>query len=248
MEIINLRSAFLKEPKKEPFDHYIMDDFISEDLALKLYNQFPDYHSGKWYSYDNPLERKKAIQTWGSFPSETYQFFMALCSQEFVNQLRVLTGCKDLIPDIGLHGAGWHMSTKGDHLNVHQDYSIHPLANMQRKFNIIIYLTPDWKPEWGGNLEFWNHNSETNKANEKVASIDCKFRRAVLFDTTQNSWHGFPDDITCPEGVYRKSIAMYYLVPIAESAKSHKRALYVPRKDQENDKNIQEMIKSRSKI
>jgi Rps23 Pro-64 3,4-dihydroxylase Tpa1-like proline 4-hydroxylase len=248
MEVMNLRSFLVKDAKKDPFDHYVIDDFISEDLALKLYNQFPDYHSEKWYSYDNPLERKKAIQTWGSFPPETYQFFMALCSQEFVNQLRVLTGCKDLIPDIGLHGAGWHMSTRGDHLNIHQDYSIHPLANMQRKFNIIIYLTPDWKPEWGGNLEFWSHDEEKNCARERAVSIDCKFRRAVLFDTTQNSWHGFPNIIGCPEGVQRKSIAMYYLAPITKSAKSHKRALYVPRKDQENDIEIQEMIRARSKI
>lgn len=246
MEIINLRSSLIKEPESVPFDHYIMDNFISEELAIKLYNQFPEYESEKWYAYDNPLERKKAIQTWGSFPPETYQFFMSLCSEDFMNQLRVLTGCKNLVPDIGLHGAGWHMSTRGDHLNIHQDYSIHPLANMQRKFNIIIYLTPDWKPEWGGNLELWSHDSTTNRAKEKVVSVDCKFRRAVLFDTTQNSWHGFPEDITCPDGVYRKSIAIYYLAPIAEKANTNKRALYSPRKGQENDADIAELIRKRA--
>ena len=246
--MINLRTSLVKEPNKEPFEYYVMDDFISEEIALKLSEQFPDHNSEKWYSYDNPLERKKAIQSWGSFSPETYQFFLALCSESFVSQLRVLTGCKDLIPDIGLHGAGWHMSKTGDHLNVHQDYSIHPLANMQRKYNIIIYLTPDWKEEWGGNLEFWSHDHEKNKAKEKAVSVGCKFRRAVLFDTTQNSWHGFPDDITCPEGVYRKSIAMYYLVPIADDAKSHKRALYTARKDQENNEEIQEMIRNRVKV
>jgi Rps23 Pro-64 3,4-dihydroxylase Tpa1-like proline 4-hydroxylase len=245
--MINLKKSLVKEPNKTPFEYYVMDDFISEEYALKLSAQFPEHNSEKWYSYDNPLERKKAIQNWGSFPPETYQFFLELCSEKIVSQLRILTGCDDLIPDIGLHGAGWHMSTRGDHLNVHQDYSIHPLANMQRKYNIIIYLTPDWNPEWGGNLEFWSHDNENNKAKEKVVSVDCKFRRAVLFDTTQNSWHGFPDDITCPEGVYRKSIAMYYLTPVEENAKTHKRALYAPRKDQENNAEIQEMIRNRVK-
>lgn len=247
MEMINLRKSLVKEPNKEPFEYYVMDDFISQEIGLKLSAQFPEYNSEKWYSYDNPLERKKAIQTWGSFPPETYQLFLALSSEKFVSQLRMLTGCDELIPDIGLHGAGWHMSTNGDHLNVHQDYSIHPLANMQRKYNIIIYLTPEWKPEWGGNLEFWSHDTENNKAKEKVVSVDCLFRRAVLFDTTQNSWHGFPDDITCPEGVYRKSIAMYYLTPAEENAQKHKRALYTPRKDQEQNEEIQEMIRNRVK-
>lgn len=246
MEIINLRSACSKEYKKYPFEHYIIDNFVSNELAVKLYNQFPNYYSKNWYSYNNPLEQKKAIQTWGSFPAETYQFLMMLCSEDFVKQLRDLTGCNDIIPDYGLHGAGWHISTRGDHLNVHQDYSIHPLADMQRKFNIIVYLTPDWNPAWGGNLEFWSHDSETEQAKEKVVSVDCKFRRAVLFDTTQNSWHGFPKTITCPNGIYRKSIAMYYLTSINETAKSNKRALYAPRKDQENDEQIKELISKRS--
>ena len=231
-----------------PFEYYVIDDFISEELALKLSDQFPEYDSEKWYSYDNPLERKKAIQFWGSFQPETYQFFMDLCSRKTLDQVRKLTGNMSLIPDIGLHGAGQHMSKRGDHLNMHQDYSIHPLAGMQRKYNIIVYLTPNWKPEWGGALEFWSHDHETNRAKEKVASVDCLFRRAVIFNTTQNSWHGFPDDITCPEGVYRKSLAMYYLDQPDNTAADRKRALYSPRKDQENDEQIEELIRQRVKV
>jgi len=229
-----------------PFKYFVIDNFLKADLAHTLSKQFPSHSSEKWFAYDNPLERKKAIQNWGLFPPETYQLFLSLCCEKFTNKLRKLTGDECLKPDYGLHGAGWHMSKRGDHLNIHQDYSIHPMANMQRKWNIIIYLTPNWKKEWGGNLEFWNHNEETNQANQKEVSIDCVFNRAVLFDTTQNSWHGFPETIKCPQGIYRKSIAMYYLSPIAETAVDRPRALYSPRKDQINNDEIIEFIKKRA--
>lgn len=229
-----------------PFKHFVIDNFLKADLAHTLSKQFPSHSSEKWFSYDNPLERKKAIQNWGSFPPETYQLFLSLCCERFTNKLRKLTSDECLKPDYGLHGAGWHMSKSGDHLNIHQDYSIHPMANMQRKWNIIIYLTPNWKKEWGGNLEFWNHNEKTNQANQKEVSIDCVFNRAVLFDTTQNSWHGFPETIKCPQGIYRKSIAMYYLSPIQDTAVDRPRALYSPREDQANDSDIIELIKKRA--
>lgn len=229
-----------------PFKYFVIDNFLKADLAHTLSKQFPSHSSKKWFAYDNPLERKKAIQNWGSFPPETYQLFLSLCCEKFTDKLRKLTGDACLKPDYGLHGAGWHMSKSGDHLNIHQDYSIHPLANMQRKWNIIIYLTPNWKKEWGGNLEFWSHDEELNQAKKKEVSIDCVFNRAVLFDTTQNSWHGFPETIKCPQGIYRKSIAMYYLSPIQESAVDRPRALYSPREDQINNDKILEFIKKRA--
>ena len=114
------------------------------------------------------------------------------------------------------------------------------------KLNLIYYLSEEWSPVYGGNLEFWSGNS--TEVYEKVKQIDCKFNRAVLFDTTQNSWHGFPEAIKCPEGVYRKSIAMYYLIPPQKNAPKRKRALYVPYKEQKNDSEILNLITERVKL
>jgi len=36
------------------------------------------------------------------------------------------------------------------------------------------------------------------------------FNRTVVFSTTDFSFHGHPDPLTCPKGWSRKSIAMYY--------------------------------------
>jgi hypothetical protein len=46
----------------EPFEYFIIDNFLPVDKAKKLSDEFPDYHSPNWYDYDNPLELKKTIE------------------------------------------------------------------------------------------------------------------------------------------------------------------------------------------
>lgn len=36
------------------------------------------------------------------------------------------------------------------------------------------------------------------------------FNRCVIFTTSENSHHGHPDQLTCPENITRKSLAWYY--------------------------------------
>ena len=81
-----------------------------------------------------------------------------------------------------------------------------------------------------------------------MKTISPKFNRAVLFDTTQNSWHGLPDPIQCPEEEYRKSIAIYYLCDLPPNISKRGRALFSPNEDQKNDEEVLNLIKSRSII
>ena len=230
-----------------PFSYYVIDNFLPENLALKLSNEFMDYDSPNWFVYDNPLEIKKSCNNFYYFPPETYRFIQYLNSSKFIKSLSNITGREDLIPDIGLHGAGWHIQGQGSKLNVHLDYCIHPKLKLQRKFNFIYYLTPSWNKDWGGNLEFWSHDSETNQPKELAVTIQNKFNRVVLFDASQNSWHGFSKPMTCPADTYRKSIAMYYLVPPETGAVERNRALYAPTEEQKNDPKIIELINNRVK-
>jgi len=230
-----------------PFDHWIIDNFLDTEVAEKLSNDFLDYNDSNWYVYNNPLEHKKTISNFYLFPSVTYQTFQYLCDPNFVNLLKELTGITNLIPDIGLHGAGWHIHGKGGKLNIHLDYSIHPKLKLQRKLNLILYLTKDWNPDWGGNLEFWTHDQYTNKPLECATVIKNKFNRAIIFDTTKNSWHGFGDPINCPVNVFRKSIAMYYLVPADQNIDLRQKALYSQTESQKGNSEIEKFIIERSR-
>lgn len=229
-----------------PYNHYIIDDFLPIDIAMNVSKEFFDFDDSRWYCYNNPLEKKRTIQDWGKFPINTYSLFQYLCSQNFVNYIKDLTGIKNLYSDYGLHGGGWHMHGTGGNLNIHKDYSIHPKLNLQRKLNLIIYLTENWNSAWGGGLELWSHNKENNKPNKCEKVIDNIFNRAVLFDTTQNSWHGLPEPLKCPKNLYRKSLAIYYLTDLDEKTEKRTRALYVPREEQEKNNQVLDLILKRS--
>lgn len=45
---------------------------------------------------------------------------------------------------------------------------------------------------------------------EKRREVVPLFNRCVIFNTDATSYHGHPDPLNTPEGVYRRSIALYY--------------------------------------
>ena len=155
---------------------------------------------------------------------------------------------KKLLGDGGLHGGGWHSHKKGGTLNTHLDYDIHPKTGLQRKLNLLVYLNRNWREEWGGMLGLWSHDKKTGKCGKLQAEIAPLFNRAVIFDTTCNSWHGMTGAVNAPKGEERKSIAIYYLcAPPKNAANTDRyRALFVPAHGQENNPEVLDYIRRRA--
>ena len=214
---------------KDPFDHWIINDFLDVDTARQASKEFIDYDNPteEIIHYQGWIAEKKACNRWDRFPTLTYRIFSNLLSVDFVAHLSKITGISPLYPDIGLLGGGWHMHSKSGKLAVHLDYSIHPKLNLQRKLNLIVYLEEDYDPAWGGSLQLWSHNKDNKRPLNKVKEIEPIFNKAIIFDTTQKSWHGFPEPIHPPEGKMRKSFAVYYMTDITSTAEERYRAHYV---------------------
>ena len=233
----------------EPFNHVVIDDFFTAETVQKLVNEFPAYDSTVWNAhYNNAIENKKACNHWDKFSATTYAVLHYLCSVEFEDIITKITGNPGVQADVGLHGGGQHAHTTAGKLNIHLDYSIHPKLQLERHYNLIVYITPDWNAQWGGGLELWSHDTETNTAKELVTTVENQFNRAVLFDTTQYSWHGLPKDLACPPGVMRQSLAVYYVTEPAANASTRGKALFVPREDQKENAEILELIQKRSQV
>lgn len=229
----------------KPFNHIIIDDFFIDSIARQLEQEFPSYDDSNWYIYSSPIEEKRALNNWSLFPSLTYLTFSYLNGYGFNTLLNKLVG-SIVGNDNGLHGAGWHIHGANGNLNPHLDYSIHPKLKWQRKLNLIIYLSSDIKEEHGGNLGLWDGD---NKAPSKLCKeISPKFNRAVLFDTTQNSWHGLSKKLNAPEGVFRKSLAVYYLQMPESNADPRECALFAPRPEEQENEAIKELISKRANI
>lgn len=229
----------------KPYNHIVIDDFFLPEYAERIADQFPGYDDDLWYTHNNVVEVKKLVNHWDRFPPETYQAFSYFCSNDFIDKLQKLTKGK-LYADHGLNGGGWHIHKNGGKLNIHKDYSIHPKLGLQRKLNLIVYMTKDWKPEFGGALELWSHNAEKKGPLKKEKAVEFKFNRAVIFDTSQNSWHGLPEPLNMPEGVCRKTVAAYFLTDPVSNADTHQRALFAPTEEQIGDEYVEEFIKKRA--
>lgn len=231
-----------------PFDYAVIDNFLPVSIAKALSCEFPDYDHPMWFSYDNAIENKKTCNHWDRFPKYTYQFFMDVLSAPVITAIEKMLAVDNLVGDAGLHGGGWHIHRRGGKLNIHKDYSLHPKTGMERKVNLIVYLTEDWEDQWGGALELWTHNSEQGCPEILHSTIPCKFNRAVLFNTSQNSWHGLPSPLKCPAGVFRKSLAVYYTAPASINASKRNRAKFAPTMEQANDEQVLSLIRFRQNL
>lgn len=248
INIDSVKSALPKFGKDGPIDHVIIDNFFRDDVAINLEKEFPDFSSNTWHNYQNPLEIKKTCNSWNAFPPLTYTVFSLLNSSSFLSMLEThITADGGLFSDNGLNGGGWHIHCTGGKLNTHLDYSIHPKLNLQRKLNIIIYMNSEWKSEWGGSLGLWGNESSEFPGDLKK-EIEPVFNRAILFDTTQNSWHGLPNPLTCPPDQFRKSLAAYFLCAPPTEVDQRGKALFAPTSEQKGQKEVLDLIKIRSDV
>ena len=232
----------------DPFPHVVIDNFLNIDLARSIEREFPTSNSDRWFVYNNAIEDKKTTNSWEFFGPNTYNLMTYLNYPIFVQKLQTLFNNEILYPDFGLNGGGYHLHKAGGKLNVHLDYSIHPKLHLERRVNIILYLTENWDEAWGGHVSFWSHNEETQQPKDMIKKIAPKFNRAVIFDTTCNSWHGLPEPLTCPNDIARKSLAIYYLSKPREHAPRRGKALFTPSKDQIDNQAVLDLIKKRSQI
>jgi hypothetical protein len=192
--------------ENHPCPHILLEDFLDPETALAMAEQFPQPTSDAWTQYKHANENKLGMPKRELFPPVIGAVVDELNSREFVAWISQLTGIPDLVSDPMLEGGGLHQSGPGGYLNVHTDFSMHHFhSNWHRRVNLILYLNPGWREEWGGSLELWERGM--TRCGAKYAPL---LNHALIFTTDERSLHGFPDPLTCPDGQSRKSLALYY--------------------------------------
>lgn len=192
-----------------PFPHIVIDNFMNELYLKRAVNEIPfidnwGYDAGEEELRGGEFQYKKMFLTKG-FPEYVNNVLTFLNSTEVLKYLEELTGIKDLIPDPMFYGGGIHRIKTGGKLSVHVDYNYHPVTQLHRRINLLLYLNKDWQKEWGGDLQLWTSDLKTC-----VKKIDPIFNRAVIFSISDKAYHGHPGPLKSPEGVDRLSFALYY--------------------------------------
>ncbi len=188
-----------------PFPNTYFDDFFNKEELKKVLLEFPDLGDKQDIKFENPNEVKLASRGEYRFGPQATEFAHFLNSQPFLEFLSNLTGIPNLLPDPYFEGGGFHQIKPGGYLKIHADFNKHRLTGLDRRLNVLVYLNEDWDESYGGHFELWD--TEMKGCVKKILPL---FNRMAMFSTTDFSYHGHPDKLTCPPGRSRKSMALYY--------------------------------------
>lgn len=189
-----------------PVPHIVLENFLDAGIARLMSREFPGPDTDAWTQYKHQNENKSGLNKRSMFPPTLGSVTDELNSPDFLQWISALTGIPDLVADPSLEGGGLHQSGTGGFLNVHTDFSMHHYRkNWRRRVNLILYLNEQWAEDWGGAIELWD-----DKMRQCIASYPPLFNRALIFNTDETSFHGFPEPLACPANVSRKSLALYY--------------------------------------
>ena len=190
----------------DPFPHIVIDGVLPTPLIDKLKANFPVERLASDHvfeiGYAGHFKRQVMPEDCNGYARA---FFHFMNSRPVLQFLEGLTGIEALLPDPYFSGGGFHETARGGKLGVHADFRINDQLHVQRRLNLLIYLNETWNDEWKGQLELWDRSMS-----ECRARVSPVWNRCVVFSTDADTWHGHPDELQTPDGVTRRSIALYY--------------------------------------
>lgn len=190
----------------EPFPHIVIDNFLPPEMVTGLLEHFPHGSLPSDVVFDMGyagFHKRQILPTdCDRFCRQSFEFFNSRPFLEFLEGVSTIQG---LLPDPYFEGGGFHEIGTGGKLGVHADFRINNRLHLSRRMNVIVYLNDGWPVEYNGFLELWSRDMKT-----RVKSVAPLLNRCVIFNTDADSYHGHPDPLTSPEGVFRRSVALYY--------------------------------------
>jgi 2OG-Fe(II) oxygenase superfamily len=215
-----LRQEFLAN---QPFRHVVIEPFLNPESCAQLISEFPPFDQKHAVNEHGEAGRHAVHSDLAGLGKAYAQFDRLMSDRDFLALVGRITDIPDVLYDPEYVGGGTHENLDGEELDTHVDFNYHPRTHFHRRLNLIVFLNPEWEPPWGGCLELvrdpFESCSDSRKEFVPIAN------RAVIFETTEVSWHGF-QRIRIPEGkgTSRKSIAVYFYSkerPTANTAASH---------------------------
>ncbi len=238
--VLRDRDLFRKQfDDGKPYRNVVIDNFLDAGIAQSLYEHFPKVEEMRKH-YSNLNEKKSEGSSFDVWHPDFNRVREAIMGPEFTAWMEDVTGFKPLVLPDDHRGSGLHQGTDGSYLDIHVDFSIHPIRNIHRRLNLLIFLNPGWKKEYGGLLELWDP-----KVERLEYEIMPSFNRAAIFECNDVSYHGY-DKISVPDGITRKSFFAYYYTPIQQDVKYHD-TIFKPRPSDTMLKKTQTAVKESSK-
>ena len=179
-----------------------IDDLLPENIADKFNKVFPA--SSEMRLLDSFREKKYTSKSLDKFDPMIADITFAFQDERVIQKVAEITGIKNAVGDPHLYAGGLSAMERGHFLNPHIDNSHDGEQKNYRVLNLLYYVTPEWKPENGGNLELWDEEVTTS------VEIPSLFNRLVLMSTNAKSWHSVNEVKAAGP---RRCISNYYFSP-----------------------------------
>jgi hypothetical protein len=190
----------------DPYPNIFFRNFFNEAILDEVVAECEAIDKKRFRTVETRNERRSILSEPQFFGEKTNAFIHFLHSKEFLNFLKTISDIEEaLLVDPYFDESGFHETSNGGYLKVHTDFNKHHLAKLDKRLSINIYLTKNWRTEYGGQLELWDEDMK-----ECVKRIEPEFNTLALFSTTDFSYHGVPKPINCPPTMSRKAISLFY--------------------------------------
>ncbi len=161
---------------------FVIDDLLPQQIVKEIFTAFP-LDGGGFFQRNSFRERKKTSADLGLFVPILTEVTYAMQDLKVVDKIADAVGIQGLEPDPLLYAGGLSMMSQGDFLNPHIDNSHDGARRRFRRLNLLYYVTPEWKEEYGGNFELWNESKTIPK------TVVSRCNRLLVMETTATSWH-----------------------------------------------------------
>ena len=153
----------------QPFAHCVIEDFFAADFVQALLRDFPAFDRGNSLNEDGSPAGKSVVERLHSLGEAYARLDRCVQSPAFLELVGRITGIAGLLYDPSYFGGGTHENRNGQSLDSHIDFNYHPETGWHRRLNMIVYLNPEWEPDWGGALQL--HRAPYDTAADQVVSV-----------------------------------------------------------------------------
>lgn len=157
-------------------------DLLPETLAARIHDAFPA--SNRMVLKKSIKENKHIAAQMDRYDPLLEEIVFAFQDRRVVELVADITGLTTLEPDSDLYAGGISAMQRGAYLRPHLDNSHDKNRARYRVLNLLYYVTPGWREDFGGCLQLWDEGPEATPR-----TIPSTFNSLAIMLTNKGSWH-----------------------------------------------------------